>query len=429
MMATDPNKVRPARPPKVPPPPAPILEVEFLKQVEDSLGFALWKALRNVHTWAEAKPGERKRYFRPQTDEARELWAYARHAAPELDSAIATFALIVQAPEAIDREQIGAACDAVHTWADARGMTLTAFFFAEAAAYVLADLPSRANQAARAARRNLKRERAAMWYMRAYRLAVRHQDKKERRKELIWALLGYGSMMRDAGNYDEARRFIERAARRAVGLRRPKEAGMAYHELFVIAAEREQYTLAAKYARDALERYPIRHVSLPHFAHDVAFMLYIRQQQFSAALTILINVLPHMQLSRDRALVLSSLAWTTGGAGLRERYRGAETATLTEMAEHREYAPAIFIHLAQGARLLGEWDRALKYAEAARESAIQNEDEVLGREAAGLVEAVNRREPPAAEAKPNDELESFARMLVARLGRWRPRAAGGPGPG
>ena len=271
MMATDTDQVRPARPPRVPPPPPPLREVEFLKQVDDSLGLALWKALRNVHTWVAVQPGERKRYFRPLTNEARELWAYARHAAPELDSAISTFALMVQAPGAIDPEQIGAACDAVHTWADARGMMLTALFFAEAAAYVLADLPSRANQAARAARRSLERERAAMWYMRAYRLAVRHEDRRERRKELIWALLGYGSMMRDAGNYDEARRFIERAARRAVGLRRLKEAGMAYHELFVIAAEKEQYTLAGKYARDALERYPIRHVSLPHFAHDVSF--------------------------------------------------------------------------------------------------------------------------------------------------------------
>jgi tetratricopeptide (TPR) repeat protein len=405
----------------VPPPPPPNREVECLKEVNDVLALTLWKALRHVNTWATVEPAERRRYFRPLTDESREMWAYARFTAPELDPALATFALMVQAPDAIDREQIGAACEIVYAWADARGMALTAVFFAEAAAYVLSDLASRANQAARAARRSLMRDRAAMWYMRAYRLARVSENKKERRREQIWALLGYGAMMRDAGNYDEARRFIERAARRAVGLRRRKEAGMAYHELFVIAAEREQYTLAAKYARNALTRYPIWHVSLPHFAHDVAFMLYIRQQQYASALAILSKVLPLMQVSRDRALVLSSLAWAAGGAGLRERYQGSAAATLVQMGEHREYAPAIFIHLAQGARLLGEWERALGYAEAASESAVQNEDEVLQREAAGLVEAIKRREASGVEANPDDELDSFSRCLVARLERWRPR--------
>jgi hypothetical protein len=56
-------------------------------------------------------------------------------------------------------------------------------------------------------------------------------------------------MMRDAGNFDEARRFIERAARRAVALRKRKEAGMAYHDLYVIAVEQERYALAIKHGR------------------------------------------------------------------------------------------------------------------------------------------------------------------------------------
>jgi tetratricopeptide (TPR) repeat protein len=420
---------RPPRRQKPPPPPPPLLEFGILKQVESALGLTLWKAIRNVRTWAEVEPEARRRYFRPLNDDAQEILAYAKHEAPELEAPLSAFALLVQAPDVIDAEQIAEACDAVHQWADERGMMLTALLFTEAAAYVLPHLPNRANQAARAARRNLMRNRAAVWYLRAYKLAVVSDNKRERRRESIWALLGYGAMMRDAGNYDEARKFVERAARRAVRFNRKKETGMAYHELFVIAAERAQFTLAGKHARSAIAAYPVRHPNLPHFAHDVAFEVYIRQRQFPGALAILSKVLPLMRLSRDQALTWSSLAWAAGGAGLRERYREAERATLEHVAGNREFAPAIFIHLAHGARALWEWDRAQRYAEAARESASQNGDRVLEKEAAELLESITRREPPPPQAEPDDALESLARLIVTRLGRWRAPGQGRPGTG
>ena len=391
----------------------------MLRQVESALGLTLWKAIRNVRTWAEVDPELRRRYFRPPTDEAAEVVAHAIREAPELESALSVFALLARAPDVVEAQQLAAACVTVSTWAEERGMMLTALFFSEAAAQLLPAIPSRANHAARAARRNLMRARAGVWYYRAFKLAVVTADKREKRREAIWALLGYGAMMREAGNYVEAARFIGRAARRATRFNRKKELGMAYHELFVIAAERGQFTLAGKHARSAASAYPVRHPKLPHFAHDVAFEVYIRQGQFPGAVAILTKVLPLMRTARDQALVWSSLAWAAGGAGLRERYREAERATLELVGAQREYAPAIFIHLADGARALREWDRARRYAEAAQESAEQNDDAVLSKEAADLLVSIQHRDVPVSQLAPSDSLDSLARLITSRLARWR----------
>jgi hypothetical protein len=87
--------------------------------------------------------------------------------------------------------------------------------------------------------------------------------------------------------------------------------------------------------------------------------------------------------------------------------------------QRQEFAPAIFIHLAHGARALRDWDHAQRYAEAARESAGQNEDHVLEKEAAELLVSIARREAPPLHAPQSDALDSLARLMVARLGRWR----------
>jgi hypothetical protein len=134
-----------------------------------------------------------------------------------------------------------------------------------------------------------------------------------------------------------------------------------------------------------------------------------------------------MQSSRDRALPWSSLAWAAAGAGLRDRFREAERVTLQHVAAHREFAPAIFIHLAEGARALRDWDRAQRYAEAAADSAIQNEDRVLEHEAAVLLESITRRDPPLPQPAASEELESLARLAVARLGQWKAPGQDRPG--
>ncbi|HET7462588.1 MAG TPA: hypothetical protein VFJ82_15145 [Longimicrobium sp.] len=236
---------------------------------------------------------------------------------------------------------------------------------------------------------------------------------------MVWALLGYSAMMRDAGNFKEARRFAERAARRAVALRKRKEAGMAYHDLYVMAVEQERYALAIKHARKAFEWYPVRNPSIPRLAHDLAF-LFIRLHHYAPAIAIITRAIPLMLQSVERALAWSSLAWAAGGAGLRDRYNHAETTTLQLVPVHPDFAPAIYIHLAEGARSLSDWDRALQYAEAARTSAQQTESPALEREALELTASIAAHQSAPPQAAPALEIESLTSLVLDRLERWKP---------
>ena len=408
---------RTPRPHRLPPRPIPLPDLNILSQIGSALGLALWKALRDVTLWANAAPHERRRYFRPLTELARERIAYAKHEVPELESALGTFALLVQAPESVDAEQVVSACEAVGAWAEQRGMVLTALYFSEAAADVQPLDPARANHAARIARRILMRDRAAIWHYRAYKLAVRLGDKRKGPTEAIQALIGYGAMMRDAGNFKEARRFTQRAANRAVSARQPTEAGMAFHDLFVIAVERQRFVLALKHARRAFSYYPESHASIPRLAHDLAFML-IRLRHFPSVLAILTRAIPLMLQPVERAIAWSSLAWAAGGAGLRDRYREAERVTQTQIAAHPDFAPAMFIHLSEGARALREWDRAEAYAVAASDHAQQSHSPTLAAEAAELLECIQRRDAAPMQADSTSEVESLTLLVLSRLARW-----------
>ncbi len=154
-------------------------------------GLVLWRALVDVRLWASA-PAERRNLFHAPNAEVQERFALARAESPELAPALGTFALLLQAPEVLDAGQVADACAFVHKWADARGLVLTGLLFAEAAAQAEPANPSRANLAARNNRRALKFDRASAWHLRAYKLAVRAKDEHEK----VWALMGYGSMIK-----------------------------------------------------------------------------------------------------------------------------------------------------------------------------------------------------------------------------------------
>jgi len=53
----------------------------------------------------------------------------------------------------------------------------------------------------------------------------------------------------------------------------------------------------------------------------------------------------------------------------------------------------------------------------------------LEKEAAELLVSITRREAPPPQAEPDDALESLARLIVARLGRWQAPGQGKPGAG
>ena len=208
--------------------------------MESAAGLVLWRALLDARLWGETSAEQRRSLYRAPTTDVRDRFALACEEIPALAPAFGTFALMIQSPGLATSAQVAAACVLVHQWADQAGLRTTALLFAEAAAHAEPENPARANLAARSARRALMYDRAGTWHLRAYKLAVRSRD----RTEIVWALMGYGAMMKATDRNAEARRFLQRATRRAMAFGRRREAAVAHHELMGIAVDQERFRLA-----------------------------------------------------------------------------------------------------------------------------------------------------------------------------------------
>jgi tetratricopeptide (TPR) repeat protein len=386
-----------------------------LDDVDGALGLTLWRALRAVWTWVDTLPERRGGLSQEPTREVRERFAYAVVEAPELTSALGTFVLLTSHADMVDPGQLAQACRAVYEWAENRSLVETAIHFAEAAARV-SDKPEAANIAGRMCRRGALDERSAAWFARAFRLAVREREKGE----TLRALLGYGALLRDLGRYDEARAMFERAARRAARTGRLRQAAEAHHDLLAIAAELGSYSDAERHARLAGKLYPVHHARFPYLVHDFAFVL-VRQQSYTAALALLEDLLRVEWRPSEWLLVWSTTTWAAAGSARVHFHDRAEHEVLQLIGMHEEYASAAYIHLAEGARHLGRWERAERYVTAAGDAARRRKDAALEQEARALQGVIAAREPAPREKEPQsaDRTQMLARWLANRLRRWR----------
>lgn len=406
--------------PSVPPPaPAPSAGFGIPQELTTPLGAVLWRAVRDVQQCTGTSPEERQRLIRPPTVEVQERFASALHEAPELATPLATFAELLRAPGSLDVSELAAACHTVYEWADSNGYKQTALHFAEAAAYADPADPGRANFAARTARRVLLKQRAAVWYSRAHRLAVNARNQRE----AVYALLGYGTMMKDVGNYEEARRAFERGARRATSTHRRREAAEAFHDLLALALEQRRLKLAEMYARKALWLYPVRHPRFPALAYDVAFLLLLRSH-FSAAVTILERTVPIIARPEERALVVSALAWGAGAAGWSTRRKAAEREALELIARYDDYAPGVYIHLADACRAERDWTRAIEFVSLAQQIAMEREEPGLAHVALSLRAAIEGRDEHPPELEEGEASAALLRSILARFGKWKPPLTG-----
>lgn len=387
-----------------------------LDDLDGALGLTLWRALRAVWMWVDTPPERRTGLSQEPTRGVRERFAYAAVDAPELARAFGTFALLARSADLLNAAQVGDACEAVHAWAEARGLTETSVHFAEAAARADADNPSRANLAGRTCRRASLNDRAAVWFVRALRLAVRGK----RRREAIRALLGYGALLKKLGQYLEARRMFAKAARRALRHGRRRQAAEAHHDLLTIEAEVGTVPAAVTQAMRALHLYPLQHPYLPALAHELGYLL-VRLGHFSAAVPLLGMAAPRAARPAVAALEWSTLAWAAAGSGRSQRYHEAERQALQLVSLHDEFASAVMLHLAEGARQIGNWSRAERYAIHAAEAARNRKEVVLEREALELQAAIAQRRVSPSDSDPPDlpRIEQFTHRLEARLRIWK----------
>ncbi|HEX7243828.1 MAG TPA: hypothetical protein VF263_26310 [Longimicrobiaceae bacterium] len=402
-------------------PPAPSWREEFgaVRDIADGdLAVSLWRALRNVRLWAETDPETRRHLFHLPTTATQEALGKACAAAPQLVEAFGTFTYLLRSPGQISTTQIAEACRQVYEWAETRSMMLVAVYFAEAAAIVSPEDPVLANKAGHICRRASVDERSGIWYLRAFGLAVRLRGQQETvsREESLRALFGYGTLLQTWGRLKEAKQYFEQAAKRAERTGRRRHAAKAKHELLTFAAEVGTYEEGERYAKDALDLYPIQDHHLPALAHDWAYLL-IRFHFYSCAVPLLELAVTRARKPAIETLFWSTLGWAAAGAGRRDRFQKSKEEVLRRIVTCDEFAPGALYHLAEGARHCGEWDESELYLGQALEIAGKRNEALLEREATELLGRVTAREPAPREASPPnpDSVRILTRRFSARL--------------
>lgn len=402
-------------------PPAPLERSPFgvLESRTDVIDLALWQVLRDVLLWARTPLDERRLLFQPPGTALRERLAEAADAAPLLADPLAVLTRLRQAPGEAGPLRIAAACDQVCEWAERGGLQGVAVYFAEAAAYVDPTDPQWAVRAGYMTRSAGGREmfaRSEAWHARACVLAVQ----KRNPEMAIRALTGAGALMKDRGEYGRARRFYVRAARRAQRSGRKRQAAVALHYSFALAAETGHFRVAVRDAREALRNYPIHDERLPALAHDVAYLL-IRNHHYDTALRLVDRLGERVGGVAAMGMLYGITARAAAGAGVGASYHAALEAAFSIARVNEECAGAVFVNLAEAARMVRRWDEAAEHAGRALEVARRRADGEVERLAMELLRQVERREtpPPASEPSPGAPIAALARRLAARLSRWR----------
>lgn len=392
----------------------------LLLEAEGALGYVLWQRARDVRLWASFRDAAPKGLFRPLTPQRQRLSAEAAREAPEIVEALSTLDALVSAPEKAAPGPVGAACAQISAWGEERSRFEIALTFAEAAA---AAEPYSARAAATAGQLcthvqadpagEAMEARAVTWLHRAARLARRGRDWEW----YIRAHIRLGRLTYILGNYSRARRLYNRAGWMADWFGRRELAGKAHHDLAAIESHVGPYAAAERHARKALKLYPVHHPRLPYLVHDYGFAL-MRNCYHAVALQLLEAAWNHIPPD-NRLVINGTLARVSGGLRDRLRYEQAASRAVL-LAELSEYGAAwAYIHLAEGARCFGEWDRAEAYAGVGLAMAQRRREMDAQRVAYDLLDAITTRTPaPAAREAPQSATE-MAALCLERLRKLR----------
>jgi len=402
----------------IPPPPRELTAFSVLASGNDVIDLALWQVLRDVLLWARTPTEERPLLFDPPNLALRGRIVEAADAAPLLADPLDTLARLRRMPGELPM-RIGAACQMVTDWAERSGLLAVALAFAEASAYADSTNPQWAVRAGYLARLSGGPEmfaRSEVWHSRAYVMAVR----KRNTEVVLRALTSGGALMKDMGHYGRARRMYVLAARRAEREGRKRQAAVARHYSFALAAETGHTRIAVRDALEALDNYPLHDERLPALAHDVAFLL-VRLNHHATALRLIDGLGERVDGIWSMGMLYGMTARAAAGVGFGGSYREASEAAAKIARINDECAASVFFQLAQASRSLRRWEEATEHALAALAAARKRADKEIERVAVALLGEIERRElpPPACEPESGTPIAVLARRLAARVRRWR----------
>lgn len=349
----------------------------ILDEVAGAEGVLLWEALRSTLLWLGVRSASRKRLFLSGARMARAAHLSATAPEPAIVAPLQGLAQVLSEPDVVAPADVAKACREISEWADRGGRPSTALAFMQTAALADSQDAEAAYLTGRLGRLAAENARAECWFWEAVARSHRSGDPASRALSFI----GLGNLYRQVGKLPSARRYQARAllVARRNGL--PQIAGMASHDLFVLAGERDGESdnarEAEEHAINALRWYGKGHRRLPSLAHDLA-VFWMNRGQFARALPVLRAVQPHIQEAREGLLTLGSIARASGAVGDRETFD--QVWDELEGVLHGVEAPpertvaalgSVLLALAQGAESLGEWDRADQAAACALKVAAQ----------------------------------------------------------
>jgi tetratricopeptide (TPR) repeat protein len=359
----------------------------LLDEVRGDLGVVLWRSLRNVNLWALTPPAHRGALFSAPAAAARQADVERLEVDAELAAPLLVVVRLLESPSGMDVPRLVNACRRVALWAEQRGHLATALEWAQAAALAAPHVAALAFSVGRLARRRAEYDRAESWYARAIAQARRSADWR------TYALgyTGLGNLYIQKGSFPAARRAHQRSLAAALRHDLHDVQGAAYHNLYAVELEAGRGGAEAD-ALASFRAYGPGHSQLPRVAFDVAFQ-WMEEGMFDASLRLARALEPHLDGTMERAMVLSMIARSAGGAGDRAAFDAARAGLeeILEAGAAEDAAARTLLGIAYGASSLDEWALAGEYAERALRHARERREGKMELAAEAALEFVGTR--------------------------------------
>ena len=385
----------------------------IVEEVGGELGVLLWRCARDVVLWASTPPARRSGLFTGTAAERRTQQLDALSVDPELAAPLAVMARVLESPAAIPERLLVNACRRLALWAEQQGHLATALEFTQAGALVALESAALAYAVGRLARRRAEYDRAESWYVRGIVQARRAGEHRVYAR----AYAGLGTLYFQRGNLPAAKRAFLRCLKAAARHGHADLQGTAYHDLFITELETGAGPECEVLAERALTAFGSNSGAVARLAFDVAYH-WILLGRFADALRVAQALSPHFDGAGERALVLSMIARSAGGAGDRATFGWAaeRLEALLQTGAGADSVPRALLGLAYGAASLADWPEALRFAQAATAAARERSEGKILIMAEAALESIQRHaalDERAASTAVSSLAERFVDALAA----------------